>query len=79
MLLFNSKLGLFLYKLNTRWLGPFEVIKTYPYGVVKVRSFFANKILKVNGHMLKHFYGDQVSLVGEIRLEDPRARVMLGQ
>jgi len=72
LLLFNSKLKLFSGKLNSRWLGPFMVVKTYPHGVVDIKSFATNKIFKVNGHRLKHFYkGDQVCLVEEIRLQDP--------
>ena len=72
VLLFNSKLRLFLSKLNFRWLGPFMVVKTYPHGAVRIKSFATNKIFEVNGHRLKHFYeGDQVCLVEEIQLKDP--------
>jgi len=56
VLLFNSKLRLFPGKLNSRWLGPFEVVKTYPHGAVEIKSFTTNKIFKVNGHRLNHFY-----------------------
>ena len=64
VLLFNSKLKLFPGKLNSRWLGPFMVVKTYPHGAVEIKSFAANKIFEVNGHRLKHFYeGYQVCLV----------------
>jgi len=49
-------LRLFPGKLNSRCLGPFEVVKTYPSGAIKIRSFATNKILKENSHMLKHFY-----------------------
>jgi len=52
VLLFNSKLKLFPGKLSSRWLGPFMVVKTYPHGVVEIKSFAA----KVNGHRQKHFY-----------------------
>ena len=49
-----------------------ELVKTYPHDVIEIKSFATNKILKVNGHKVKHFYeGDQVCLVEEIRLEDP--------
>ena len=67
VLLFISKLKLFPGKLNSRWLGPFVAVKTYPHCGVEIKSFAANKISKVNGHMLKHFYdGDQVCLAEEI-------------
>ena len=47
-------------------------VKTYPHGVVEIKSFATNKIFKENGHRLKHIYeGDKVRLVEEIRLEDP--------
>jgi len=72
VLLFNSKLRLFPSKLNSRWLGPFMIVQTYPHGAVGIKSFAINKIFKVNGHRLKHFCeGDQICLVEEIQLEDP--------
>ena len=72
MLLFNSKMRLFPSKLNSRWLEPFEVVKSYPHGAVEIKSVAINKIFKVNSHRLKHFYeGDPACLMEEIRLEDP--------
>jgi len=67
VLLFNSKLRLFPGELNSRWLGPFMIVKTYPHGGVEIKSFATNKMFKANGHRLKHFYeGDQACLVEEI-------------
>jgi len=43
VLLFNSKLRLFPSKLNSRWLGPVMVVKTYPHGAVEIKSFATNK------------------------------------
>jgi len=54
--LFNSKLIVFPCELISRCLRPFEVIKINPHGVVEIRRYSSNKILKVNGHSLKHFY-----------------------
>ena len=72
VLLFNLKLNLFLGKLNSICLGPFMVVKTYSHGAVEIKSFATNKIFKVNGNRLKHFYeGNQVYLVEKIGLEDP--------
>jgi len=69
--LFNSKLKFFPGKLNSRWRGPFMVVKTYSHSAVEIKSFATNKIFKVNGYRLKHFYeGDQVCLVEEIQIED---------
>jgi len=56
-LLFHSKLKLFPGKLRPRWLGPFEATHVHPHGAVEIRSLDTNKIFKVNGHRLKHFYG----------------------
>ena len=56
VLLFNSKLKLFAGNLNSRWLGPFMVVKTHPHGAIEIKSFATNKIFKVNAHKLKHFY-----------------------
>ncbi|GKA55495.1 reverse transcriptase domain-containing protein [Tanacetum coccineum] len=36
VLVFNSRLKLFPWKLRTRWYGPYTVSKVYPYGTVKV-------------------------------------------
>jgi len=72
VLLFNLKLRLFPGKLNSRWFGPFEVVKTYPHGAVEIKSLFTNKIFKLNGHRLKHFRdGDSVNFIEEITLDDP--------
>ena len=36
VLLYNSRLRLFLGKLKSRWSGPFTVIKVYPHGAVDI-------------------------------------------
>ncbi|GJT82223.1 reverse transcriptase domain-containing protein [Tanacetum coccineum] len=36
VLVFNSRLKLFLGKLTTRWYGPYSVTKVFPYGTVEV-------------------------------------------
>ncbi|KAJ9535982.1 hypothetical protein OSB04_un000851 [Centaurea solstitialis] len=36
VLLFNSRLKLFPEKLNSRWTGPYQVAKVYPYGVIEL-------------------------------------------
>nr|GEW31884.1 DNA-directed DNA polymerase [Tanacetum cinerariifolium] len=56
VLLFNSKLKIFLGKLKSRWSGPFTISKIYPYGTAKlVHPDGCN--FKVNCHRLKHYHG----------------------
>ena len=38
ILLYNSRLRLFLEKLKSRWSGPFTVIKVYPHGAVDIAN-----------------------------------------
>ena len=60
VLLFNSKLKLFLGKLRSRWSGPFQVIKVHLYGAVDVWSE-STGALKVNGSRLKpYIVGDPI-------------------
>jgi len=74
VLLFNSKLKPLAGKLSLRWLGPFQVIKTYPHGIVKLIKFSPDRTLKMNCHRLKHFYKeDQVQVAEEIKFKDRRA------
>jgi len=54
VLLFNSRLKLFLEKLRSRWLGPFQVAKILPNGAVEVSSE-CTRIFIVNGQRLKPY------------------------
>ena len=54
VLLFNSRLKLFLGKLKSRWSGSFHVTKVFPYGSVEVWSE-GSGTFKVNGQRLKHY------------------------
>ncbi|CAN6720964.1 unnamed protein product [Malus baccata var. baccata] len=56
VLLFNSRLRLFLGKLRSRWIGPFVIIDVFPHGAVQVRSYKTGQEFKVNGHRLKPYY-----------------------
>ena len=38
VLLFNSRMKLFPGKLRSRWSGPFQVRKVYPYGAIEIFS-----------------------------------------
>nr|GEY10332.1 reverse transcriptase domain-containing protein [Tanacetum cinerariifolium] len=48
VLLFNSRLKIFLGKLKTRWSGPFTITQTN------------RPNIKVNGHRLKHYFGEDI-------------------
>nr|GFB00618.1 reverse transcriptase domain-containing protein [Tanacetum cinerariifolium] len=56
VLLFNSRLKIFLGKLKSRWPSPFTISEIYPYGTAKlVHPDGCN--FKVNCHRLKHYHG----------------------
>ena len=57
VLLFKSRLRLFLGKLKSRWSGPFEVKKVYPFGAVDICNNESG-VFKVNGQRLKHYIAD---------------------
>ena len=58
VLLFNSRLRLFLGKLKSRWSGPFVVKKVYPFGAVNIVGK-GGETFKVNGQCLKVYVADQ--------------------
>nr|GEU82093.1 reverse transcriptase domain-containing protein [Tanacetum cinerariifolium] len=59
VLLFNSHLKIFSGKLKSRWSGPFTISQVYPYGTVEL-SQPNGPNFKVNGHRLKHYFGEDV-------------------
>nr|GEW77190.1 reverse transcriptase domain-containing protein [Tanacetum cinerariifolium] len=59
VLLFNSRLKIFLGKLKTRWSGPFTIIQVFPYGTVEL-SQPNGPNFKVNGHRVKHYFGGDI-------------------
>ena len=56
VLLYSSRLHLFLGKLLSRWTGPFIVKVVYPYGAVEIENLDTRKSFKVNGQHLKPFF-----------------------
>ena len=60
VLLYNSKLKLFLGKLKSRWSGPYIVIASTPFGVVTLKTNSGNEF-KVNGQRLKHYLGGNIN------------------
>ena len=72
VLLFNSKLKLFPGKLKSRWTGPYEVKKVYPFGAVDIwnKDF---GIIKVNGQRLKKYiHGTKIEEVQRLYFSEPR-------
>nr|GEW06161.1 reverse transcriptase domain-containing protein [Tanacetum cinerariifolium] len=59
VLLFNFSLKIFSGKLKSRWSGPFKISQVYPYGTVEL-SQLDGPNFKVNGHRLKHYFGEDV-------------------
>nr|GEU64040.1 reverse transcriptase domain-containing protein [Tanacetum cinerariifolium] len=59
VLLFNSRMKIFSGKLKTRWSGPFTISHVFPYGIVEL-SQTDGPNFKVNGHRLKHYFGEDI-------------------
>nr|GEV03889.1 hypothetical protein [Tanacetum cinerariifolium] len=59
VLQFNSRLKIFSGNLKSRWSGPFTVSHVFPYGTVEL-SQLDRANFKVNGHRLKHYFGDDI-------------------
>nr|GEU42245.1 putative athila transposon protein [Tanacetum cinerariifolium] len=59
VLLFNSRLKIFSGKLKSRWSGPFTISYVFPYGIVEL-SQPDGPNFKVNGHRLKHYFGEDI-------------------
>nr|GEW35845.1 DNA-directed DNA polymerase [Tanacetum cinerariifolium] len=59
VLLFNSRLKIFSGKLKSRWSGPFTITHVFPYGTAEL-SQPDGPNFKVNGHRLKHYFGEDI-------------------
>nr|GEW64320.1 reverse transcriptase domain-containing protein [Tanacetum cinerariifolium] len=59
VLLFNSRLKIFLRKLKTCWSVPFTITDLFPYGNVEL-SQPNGPNFKVNGHRVKHYFGGDI-------------------
>ena len=72
VLLFQSKLKLFLGKLRSRWTGPHEIVKVYPHGAVEIRDLKTGSVFKVNGFRLKPYLDNTIDeQLEEIDIYDP--------
>ncbi|XP_057745044.1 uncharacterized protein LOC130962907 [Arachis stenosperma] len=72
--LYNSRLRLMPGKLRSRWKGPYRVEKAEPYRVFYLSHPSSSKFIKVNGHRLKLYHGEQMKKSKELEiflLEDP--------
>nr|GEZ60270.1 reverse transcriptase domain-containing protein [Tanacetum cinerariifolium] len=59
VLLFNSRLKILSGKLKSCWSGPFTISHVFPYGTVEL-SQPDGPNFKVNGHRLKHYFGEDI-------------------
>nr|GEU91259.1 reverse transcriptase domain-containing protein [Tanacetum cinerariifolium] len=59
VLLFNSRLKIFLGKLKTRWSRPFTITHVFPYGTIEL-SQTDGPNFKVNGYRLKHYFREDI-------------------
>ncbi|XP_070004231.1 uncharacterized protein [Nicotiana sylvestris] len=56
VLLFNSRLKMFLGKLKSKWSGPFEVVNLTPFGALDLKNN-NDEVFRVNEHLVKHYLG----------------------
>nr|GFB44787.1 reverse transcriptase domain-containing protein [Tanacetum cinerariifolium] len=68
VLLFNSRLKILSGKLKTHWSGPFTICHVFPYGSVKL-SQTDGPNFNVNGHRLKHYFGEDIPKMVDPALE----------
>nr|GEW93579.1 reverse transcriptase domain-containing protein [Tanacetum cinerariifolium] len=59
VVVFNSRLKIFSGKLKTRWSGPFTITQVFPYRIFEL-SQTDGPNFKVNGHRLKHYFGEDI-------------------
>ncbi|XP_057990556.1 uncharacterized protein LOC131172941 [Hevea brasiliensis] len=70
VLLFNSRLKLFLGKLKSRWSEPFKVMQVFPHGAVEIWSETLGAF-KVNGQRLKpYFQGELIEKGANCAFDD---------
>ena len=70
VLLYDSKLHLFLGKLKSRWTGPFIVQQAHPNGAVDLLNPNDNRVIKVNEQRVKPYVVQQ-TVREEILLLNP--------
>ena len=71
VLLFNTRLKLFLGKHKSRWTGPYEITKVYPFGAVEI-THSDKGTFKGNGQRLKMYIdGSVLEPKVTVDLQDP--------
>ena len=60
VLLYNSRLKLFPRKLKSRWIGPYTIVSSTPFGAV-ILNTNSRCEFKVNGQRLKHYLGGNIN------------------
>nr|GEV44382.1 reverse transcriptase domain-containing protein [Tanacetum cinerariifolium] len=78
VLLFNSRLKIFSGKLKYRWSGPFTISQVYPYGTIELSQPYGPNF-KVNGHRLKHYFGEDVPKVVILDLQTFPKTIKFGE
>ena len=71
VLLYNSRLHIFLGKLKSRWIDPSIVHNVHLHGVVEIYNTMDGTTFHVNGHQLKSYREYLSPEVEEILLKDP--------
>ena len=75
VLLYNSRLKLFLGKLKSKWFGPFTIKEVKPYGAVELFDPLSETLDRkwiVNGQRLKLYHGGSIErLTTILQLQDP--------
>ena len=74
VLLYDSKLHIFMKKLKSQWNDPYLVHKVYSNGVVEITNPNSGCIFKVNGHRLKPYMEPMVQENEELYLLEPSIR-----
>ena len=59
VLLYNSRLKLFLGKLKSRWSGPYTLVTSTPFRAVTLKTESRSEF-KINGQRLKHYLGGSI-------------------
>lgn len=68
VLLFKSRLSLFLDKLKSHWSGPFKMVRVLPFGVVDLLDIKSNYTFIRNGQRLKLYLGGDIKCTREVIL-----------
>lgn len=61
VLLFNSRLKLFLGKLRSKWSGLFEVVRMTKHGAVELRNKDKSSTFLVNWQRVKYYFRNDVN------------------